>query len=382
MHRSPAVTSRRASLCAGLAIAALAPAVAAQDALDTVLKTDGSSLRGVQVSTFTLTSVKVMRGKDEVDVPPHLVADVKWGGVPDAFAGGLAALQRGDFQEAQKLFGDAANAADRPLVKAEARLLQGRAAVTGGGADAGAAANAAGALRAWLTEFPDHWRVPEAMFLLGKGLRLGGIPADAEAALKDLDARATRDGWNPVWVARARFELALALLDQNKPLDARGAFQSAGSAAETALGTSGGGSPELKALKVNARVGEGETLVREKDYKRAGDFFRTLSQNEDPSLAASGHAGQGEALYLAAADGKDPAQLRRAQIALAEACVVDTGAGEASAKACYYLGLVMRALGERDGPQWKTRSDSYFQIVSRSYAGTRWAAAAKVELGK
>jgi hypothetical protein len=366
-----------------LVLALAAATASAQDATDTIQKLDGASMRGVHVVTFTLTSVKVKRGKegDEVDVPPHQIADVHWGGVPDAFASGLAALERNDFAAARQLFGDAANAAERPLLKAEARLLQARAAVAGAGADAGAAANAAGALRAWLGEFTDHWRVPEAMFLLGRGLRLGGMPADAETALKELDARAVSDGWNAIWVARARYELALSLLDQGKALEARGAFQSAGSAAETALATAGASAAELRAIKVNARVGEGETLVKEKEYKRAGDFFRTLSQNEDASLAASGHAGQGESLFLAS-DGKDPAQLRQAQIALAEACVLDTGAGDTSAKACYYLGLVVRALGERDGTDWKARSDSYFQIVARNYPATRWATAAKTELGK
>ncbi|MGE3171135.1 MAG: tol-pal system YbgF family protein [Planctomycetota bacterium] len=377
-HQSPTPRPRLRAGSAALALALAAALAPAQEALDTVLKTDGSSMRGVKVQTFTLSAVKVLRGTEEVDIPPHLVAGIRWGGAPDAFVGAEAALERGEFATAQQLYGEAANGTERELLKAEARFLQGKAAVGAGAADPAAAANAAGALRAWISEFPEHWHLPEAMYLLGRALRLGQVQADAETTLKELDDRSVRDGWGAVWSARAKYELALCLLDQGKTLEARGAFQSAASAADTALAQAGGKGPEFEAIKINSKVGEGETLVREKEFQRAADYFRSLSQNPDPSLAASGKAGQGEATFLAAADSKNPAKLREAQIALAEACVLDTGAGDTSAKANYYLGRVMRALGEGSGGDAK----AYFQIVTRSYPTSRWAAAARAELAK
>ncbi|MEQ1631623.1 MAG: hypothetical protein ABL997_04565 [Planctomycetota bacterium] len=363
---------------------AFVAAMPAQEASDIVVKIDGASLRGVTVTSFTLTSVKVTRNKekDEVEIPPHQIADIQWGGVPDAFTSGLAALTRGEYESARQQFGDAANSSERPLVKAEARLLQGRAAVMAAAGDPTAAANAAGAMRAWLSEFQDHWRVPEAMYLLGRALRLGQVHADAETTLKDLDTRAGNDGWGTIWNARAKYELALCLLEQGKALDARSAFQSAGSTADTALASTGGQSPEMAAIKVNAKVGEGESLVQEKDYARASDYFRTLAQNDDLSLAAAGKAGLGEATFLGALDSKDGGALRAAEIALAEACVLDTGDGDTAAKANYYLGRVVATLGDRSSQDWKTRANAYFNVVARSYSTSRWVGPAKAELAK
>lgn len=356
--------------------------LSAQDAADTIVKQDGASVRGVSVTTLTLASVKFLRNKEEVDLPPHQLADIQWGGAPDAFVSGQAAMARNDFETARVQFGEAVNKTDRALLKAEARLLQGKAAVLAGSADPAAAANAAGALRAWIGEFPDHWRLPEAMYLLGRGLRLGQAHADAETALKELDDRAGRDGWGAIWNARAKYELALCLLEQNKAMDARNAFQSAGSAADTAMAASGGKTEELTSIKVNSKVGEGESLVHEKSYDRAADYFRTLAGSDDLSLAAAGKAGQGEAMFFLAAASNDALALRNAEVALAEACVLDTGAGDTAAKASYYLGRVVATLGERAGADWGTRSKAYYQTVVKGYPGCRWVGPAKAELAK
>jgi TolA-binding protein len=353
----------------------------AQEALDTIVKQDGASVRGVSVTTFSLTSVKFLRNKEEVELPPHQVADIQWGGVPDAFTSGMAALARNDYETARQQFGEAVNKTDRAVLKAEARLLQGKAAALAGAGDPAAAANAAGALRAWIGEFPDNWRLPEATYLLGRSLRMGQAHSDAETTLKELDDRAGRDGWGAMWNARAKYELALCLLEQNKALDARSAFQSAGGAADTAM-AAGARTDEMAAIKVNARVGEGESLIQEKSYDRAADFFRTLSQNDDMSLAAAGKAGQGEAMFYLASASNDANGLRGAEIALAEACVLDTGAGDTAAKANYYLGRVLTALGDRAGQDWGSRAKAYFTTVTKSYPSSRWVSSAKAELTK
>ena len=78
----------------------------------------------------------------------------------------------------------------------------------------------------------------------------------------------------------------------------------------------------------------------------------------------------------------DAAGLRTAEIALAEACVLDTGAGDTAAKANYYLGRVVTALGERASQDWKNRATAYFNLVIRSYSTSRWVGPAKTELAK
>ena len=171
---SPAGNQPMRILATTLALLAVTASAAAQTSSDTLIKKDGSSLRGIEVVTFKLGEVKIKKGDKETDVPAHQVADVDWGNVPDTFQTAAATMKRGDFANAAEQFGDAANAAIRPLVKTEARFLQARAAVSSAAADQNAAASATGMLRAWVTEFADHWRLPEALLLLGRAQRLAG----------------------------------------------------------------------------------------------------------------------------------------------------------------------------------------------------------------
>ena len=79
----------------------------------------------------------------------------------------------------------------------------------------------------------------------------------------------------------------------------------------------------------------------------------------------------------------DSDAIRRAQLELARASVLDASSGEASAKANYYLGRCLLALGaDKEGDTFKQRANAYFQIVATSYASTRWAAVAKAEMAK
>ena len=95
-------------------------------------------------------------------------------------------------------------------------------------------------------------------------------------------------------------------------------------------------------------------------------------------LVAAGHAGEGEAIFLAAVESKQPEAFRRAQIALATASVLDAQGGEASAKSNYYLAKCLLALGaEREGDTFKARANAYLQIVVTNYPASRWAAIAK-----
>ena len=70
-------------------------------------------------------------------------------------------------------------------------------------------------------------------------------------------------------------------------------------------------------------------------------------------------------------------------MALAKASVLDAAAGEASAKANYYLGRCLLELGpDREGDRFKQRAKAYFEIVYTNYPSTRWAALAKIESAK
>lgn len=358
------------------------PAATAQRAADTVLKKDGARIRGVEVTALTLQGLQWKRGSETGEVPAYHVQSVEWGEAPDAFVSARAALERGDFEAAKQLFGEAAANIERPVLKLEARYLQCRAAAAAAAVDPSTAAAAAGSIRALLAEAPDSFRVPELLLLLGRSLRLGGLGADAEAELKQLDSRTTAEGWPPIWGARAKLEIALAQMAQNRPTEARSSFQAAGMAAENALNTPGPDDTDLRALRTSAKVGEGETYVAEQAWARAIDYFRTLASAQ-PDLKAAAKAGEGQALYLQAAATNNAEDLRKAQLALAEASVLDGVGGETSARANYFLGKCLLALGsEREGETFKARATNYFQIVVRNYANTRWAAEARAELAR
>ncbi len=366
-----------------LLAALLALPAAAQKVNDSLVKSDGSRLRGVEVTALTLKGAAFAKGKETQELPYHMLAEVEWSSPPDAFVSAMSAMDRGEYANAAQLFGEAVGKTERAVLKAEARFLQCKAAVSAAGGDASSASAAADALAALLAEVPDHWRTPEALLLLGRARRVAGKGTDAEQSLKDLDDRSVREGWGQVWSARAKLELALTLLDQNRADEARNAFQAAGSTADSALGSPGPDENELKAIRTNARVGEGETYVSAKDFPRAIEFFRSLaSGNASPDLVAAAKAGEGQALFLQAGDA-NPAQLRQAQMALAQASLLDAGSGETAAKANFYLGLCLLGLGmEKEGDTFKARARNYFQIVVKSYPSTRWASLARAELAK
>lgn len=364
--------------CLPLLLATTGPA---QKATDTIMKKDGSRVRGVEVTSMTLEKLQWKRGNEKGEVPAYHVQNVEWGEPPDTFLSARSALDRGDFEAASQLFGAALNQAERPVLKTEIRFWQCRAAVAAAAANPSSAQTAAGAVKALMTDVPDSFRLPELMLLAGRALRYGKLGADADQALKQLDERATREGWGPIWSARAKYEIGLSQLDHGKPGEARLSFQGAATAAESALSNSSDDDAELRALRQNAKVGEGESYIGEKQFARAVDFYRSLASQADFKAAAK--AGEGAALFLQAEANNKPEELRQAQLVLAEASVVDTGVGEASAKATYYLGRCLMALGaDREGETFKARAQNYYQIVARNYAGTRWAAAAKAELAK
>ena len=358
-----------------------APFVSAQKINDVVVKKDGQLVRGVEITEFLLSGVRGKRGDDPFEVPAHQVLSIQWGNLPDTFVTARATMDRGDYRTATQLFGDVQS--DRPLVKADAEFFKVKCAVAAIGNDKAGGATAAEHAKKWLADNANHWRTPEAMLLAGRAERLAGTAGAAATTLRELDERAAREGWGPIWSARAKFELALTLLADGKASEARTAFQTASSAADTALNQPSADDGELKSLKIQARVGEGESYLAEKDFAKAESFFRTLASGTQPELVAAGHAGEGEAVFLAAIAANRLDDVRRAQIALAKACVLDAQSGEASAKANYYLGRCLVALGpEREGDDFKQRANAYFQIVATAYPTSRWAADAKIEQAK
>lgn len=346
---------------------------------DIVVRKDGARLRGVEITEFNHSSLRATKkGGSVTEIPGHMILSVRFGDLADEFISGRAAMERGDFATATQMFGAAADKATRPLVKADCEFFQIKAAVAAIGGDTGAAGTAADKAKTWLAANTTHWRVPEALLLAGRAYRLAGNPAAASTTLKELDDRASRDGFGPVWAARAKFELAQTFEADGKAAEARTMFQSASSAADNALMSPSTDEGELRTLKVLAKIGEGETYLTEKDFTRAEQFFQGMTTSTEAGMSGAAWAGTGQAIYHKAAEDKNKSDLRRAQIALARASVLDTQGGEASAKANYYLGLLQLAL--EDGDKFKVRARTYFQLVVANYPSSKWAASAKTAL--
>lgn len=348
---------------------------------DIVVRKNGAKLRGLEIVEFKHTGLKIKKGSDELAIPGHLVMSVEWSAVPEPFIAGRAAMSRGDYDTAVQMFGEAANQASRPLVKTDCEFFQLKAAVAAIGSDTGAATTAAERAKAWVDRNGDHWRVPEALLLTGRAQRLAVMGDDAATTLRELDDRAARDGFGPVWSARAKYELALTLAANNKTSEARSMFQAANSAADNALMNPSPDDAELRNIKILARIGEGETYLSEEDYSRAESYFHAMVNNTEPGLAAAALAGEGQAIFLGAVGKDRPDEIRRAQISLAKAAVLDSTAGEASAKANYFLGRCLLELGpEREDDTFKARAQAYFRTVLSAYGTSAWAARAKAAL--
>ncbi|MCR9247110.1 MAG: hypothetical protein NXI31_18920 [bacterium] len=348
---------------------------------DIIVRKNGAKIRGIEITEFKHSALKAKKGEREIEVPGHLVASVTWGDLPEQFVIGRAAMNRGDYENATQMFGEAANATERALLKTECEFFQIKAAVKNLGSDQGAAATAAEQAQSWVGANSDHYRVPEALLLTGRALRLAVKGDDAATVLKQLDSRAINEGFGAVWSARAKYELALTLAANNKTGEARTQYQSANSAADNALKTPSGDDAELRTIKILAKIGEGETFLTDKDFQRAESFFHALVRNPDPGLAAAAWAGEGQAIFMQASESKKTEDLRRAQIALARASVLDSTAGDASARANYFLGRCLMELGpDRAGDDYKKHAKAYFSLVVNSYGATTWADKAREAL--
>ncbi len=379
---------RNLASLAALSLLLVGGALPAQKIKDTILKKDGARLRGVEIVDMTTTSVVFKRGAEQAELPAVQLASIQWSEPPEEFAQATVAENRGDFEAAANLYAEASKKSDRKVFQLEAKFLANRALVHAAvGRDAARAQTAADSLASFVGEVGKGLRAPEAKLLQGKALRMAGKGAEAEKILKEIEDTAVKENWGFVWDARAKYEKALAQLAQNKPADARSAYQSVASAVDAALAaTPGGKDSEMEELRMLSLVGQGETYIAEKNPDQASSYFDGLaqrSQGKSPALYAAALAGKGEALYLKAGASKDPALLRRAQIELAQASIHDTGTGATTAKALYYTGKLILDLGaSRESEQFKARARSYFESVLRNYGQTPFAALAKAELEK
>lgn len=349
---------------------------------DTILQKSGQRIRGVQVIEMTAARILYRVGNEESEIPASALARIQWDEPPESFMLARAAVDRADYAEAANLYSETARDTERPALKLEAQFLAAEALVNSSSGDQAKATSAVVALQIYLSEAPDGYRLPDALLLQGRALVGAGRAPEAETSLLELEAKTSSQGWDGIWSVRAKIEKAKAQLAQGKLNGARGSFRAA-IAAGSALAKDGS-DPEISQLIANASIGEGDTLVAESKLELAIEFFRKLlASANDRAISAAAQAGLGEALYLnAMAKGSD-SDLREAQLALATANLLDGNARETTAKALFYAGKVLLALGpDREQQDYKSRAMKYFRTVSRYYPQTVWAGKATAETNK
>jgi TolA-binding protein len=366
-----------------LAVALVTP-LAAQSALnDTILRTSGQRDRGVEILEMTAANVKFKRGRDESTIPATEVLSVEWGGAPESYLLALAAHKRGEYTNAANLFAEAVKASQRDVFKAEAEYRAAEALVRAGGSAPTVAAEAVQKLNAWRSAHPDGWRLPAVLLDLARAQRLSGAAAEAEATLSQLEDTVVQQSLSQIWVARARLEKARVLSAQERVAEARSAYRSVGN---TVRSLDAGGdaalATEIAEIGTAATVGEGETFIQEGEFRQGLDFFEQLTNDsrQPSAVRAAAYAGKGQALYLQAEAAGNGEGLRGAQLALARATLLDSLSGQTTAKAYYYMGKILLALGDRETSDYKARAFSYFESVAKHYSDTPWAARASSEL--
>ncbi|MBK8974482.1 MAG: tetratricopeptide repeat protein [Planctomycetes bacterium] len=357
-----------------------AAATAQSEISDTVMTTTGRRFRGIEIVGLTDSKLTYKSGSEEKDIRASQVAEITWSEPPQAFALGRAAAAKGDFATAANQYEEAARASSRPVFQTECRYLAAQSLARGGRTDPGRAKKAAEELAAWLDQNADGFRRPDALLWRGRALVAAGMFAEAQTTFEQLADDSLSRGWLPVWNARAKLELAAALQAAGNFAGARSAYR----AAVTAVRGAAGDDPdaEFVQLEAQANVGVGESMVQEGNFEDALKYFRDLgSRGAAPALRAAARAGEGEALFLQSQKSGDGSALRAAQVALAEASVLDTTNGDTTAKALYYSGRVLLALGpDRESQTYKQRAASYFDTVVRSYGTSVWASRAAEEL--
>lgn len=366
-----------------LAAPALGSAFAQEAPKDLISLRDGRRVRAVEITEATSTNVHYKRRNEEADIATSLIAEIEWDGLPEEYSQARGALRTGDCTQASNLFLASAGKTPRAVLKAECEFLAAEALQRGAGKDKAAATEAARKLVAWIDANPDGMRLPDALMALGRAQVGAGQFAEAETTFKKLADDSIAHAWSPIWNARGKLGLAQAQTANGDFPNARSTYRSATSALLSLSEAERQGDEALQ-IQAEALVGTGDSLVREGKFDDALAYFRddVGRRATNDAIRAAARAGEGEAMFLKAqSSGNGTNELRAAQVAFAEANLLDTVGGETTAKALYYSGLVLLALGpDRDGASVRQRAAEYFGSVVRQHSTTRWAALASAEL--
>lgn len=338
---------------------------------DRITTQKGKVIRRLEILKEGFEEITYKKSGKESKIPTADVQKIEWGDLPDSWERAEVAAEKGDWEKAASLYQDTANSTSRPAFGAAAGFKALQALLKTSSGDSSKAEQAATATQSWISSNPDHREAPEAMEMLGKLHLLAAKPNEALTAFKALEAAVNSKNLPTTWLARARYGQGQALTDQGQFEKARQAY---GSASATLRNQDLSKEPVAQAIFVAAEVGKGETLMAEDKHDEALQYFRgmEMSATGNPALKTAASCGRAAALVEIGIAGKDHKKLRTAQDQLAKVSATDLLDGDSSAKALYYLGKVIRALG-KDEPDSSRKARRYFESVIHDYPDSPWA---------
>ncbi len=349
---------------------------------DQIRKIGGQAIRNVEILEEGILEVKYKRGGKENTVPSDEVLSIEWKPVPDAFQRAALAEERQEYHLAANLYEDAASATNRAPLKTACEFRAAKALAFHALGNPSQADAAVSSLKAWIQKNPSHRNTPLGLKLLGDVLLLAQKPKEALAEFDKLDKLSNEKSLSPAWSARGTFGKARALVQMKDFQKARGAYL----AASTSLSSlAKSGDPNIQALLVAAKVGEGECFIAEGRYKDARRFFSSLRTKASPLslLAAAAQCGEAQALFEMGKTEKDKRLLRKAQVLFSEVSATDIHNSEATAKARFLLAKLILLFGkEGEGNDFGVRSTLLLEDVALGFPNSTWGMKAQAMLKK
>jgi tetratricopeptide (TPR) repeat protein len=306
---------RNLSVCA-LSLAFIAPsmALAKGKEKDTIILLGGKSLTDTEVSAETFAEVKYRQKKTNKTMDGKKILEIVHGQAPRSYKAGDGQRKGSQYAKAIGYYKKAlASPKGKPWVKVYANFYLGECYRLSGQGEA--------ALPFYKKASTDkaHLLYPRALIGL----------AQAQAAARAWDEstknlKAISDGRYGIWRTRADYALGKVLIIQKKYSDARRAFARVQSNRDDA------------SMRVAGTVGEGETYMAEKNFKKAIGFFQKILRRSGVprEVMAGAWAGIGDCELALSAEGDKEAD-RRALLAYLTVIVQFAGAPEAYPKALH-----------------------------------------------
>jgi len=311
------------------------------------------------------------------EIDAALISDIQYDDAPEPYLKGRELLKKGDAENAANSFRLALKAKTRGnWINIYGSYYLGVALQAWGAKDASRHREAAATFEQLLKDSPDCRFLPDALLRQADALAAGG-DANAAAAVYDRLAQVALDRKLGIqWEAEARIRKAEALLNAGMTREAEAAFGQAGSFAESnaAQQKDEGVKRSLLAIVGRAQLSQGATLLRNRKFLEAKQFFERVAQSPGATseVVAASLNGIGEVLL-------EEGRPREALEQFARVRVRYYLVREESARATFFLGRSVLALKD-DEPNGRKKAADYFAEVVERYGDTPWAGKARSEI--